>query len=294
MKRERLLRLGGVIILFASAAASASLMHAGRAEWLLRALRATYRMPAEPLQAFGAFHLIWLGGCVCAALAAGVLGWRSCSEAQIDRVVFGAGVFFFLLEWYKQLLHFYVLGNGTYDFTVFPFQFCSLPIYVCLLAPLLGHRAKHTLYCFLALFGTVGGYLVMAYPNLPASVTMSVHTMLWHSGMIALGVYLLAAERCGSSFRRDYLPAAGIFLASFAAAVGWNLILEPVSGGTVNLFYMSPYRKTYFLVVREVQRLWGWGASAAAYCLLFLLVGALPLWLLGVILCRVSKKRRKN
>lgn len=294
MKRERLLRLCGVILLCIAAVASVVLLRAGQAEWLLRALRATYCVPTAPLQAFGPFHFAWLGGCICAAVLAGVLGWRTCSETVTDRVVFGAGVVFFLLEWYKQLFSFYVLGSGTYDFTVFPFQFCSLPIYVCLPAPLLGRRAKHTLYAFLALFGTVGGYLVMAYPNLPASTTMCVHTMLWHSGMIALGVYLLVAERCGRSFRRDYLPAAGVFLASFAAATGWNLLLEPLSGSTVNLFYMSPYRKTYFLVVREVQRLWGWGASAAAYILLFLLVGALPLWFLGVILCRVRKKGRKN
>ena len=119
MKRERLLRLCGVILLCIAAVASAALLRAGRAEWLLRALRATYRVPEAPLQAFGSFHLAWLGGCICAAVLAGVLGWRTCSETVTDRVVFGAGVVFFLLEWYKQLFSYYVLGSGTYDFTVF-------------------------------------------------------------------------------------------------------------------------------------------------------------------------------
>lgn len=297
MGRERKLRLFTVLGLFALAVLSAVLLRAGAGAWVVRMLRATCAMPQTPLAAFGTFHFAALGICVCLAVLTGILAWHHRRTGLTDRLVFAAGVLFFLLEWYKQLFCFYVLGSGTYDFSVFPFQFCSLPTYFCLLAPMLGERAKHTLYCFLALFGTVGGYLVMVYPNLPGTLTLCIHTMLWHTLMILLGVWLLIAEGCGGSFAGDYLPAAGVFLAAFAAATVLNLALHRVAAGqgtVLNLYYMSPYYRINYVLIGDVRRALGWGAAMAAYVLLFLSVGALPLWILGAVFCRIRKKDGKN
>lgn len=297
MNRERRVRLYTVSVLCVAATVSVFLLRAGRAERLLRAMQAVYVYPNEPLCAFGPFHIAALALCIAAAMTAGVLAWRYGSEAVTDRVVFVCGIVFFLLEWYKQLSATYVQGNGIYDLSVLPFQFCSLPLEVCLTAPMLGPRAKHTLYCFLALFGTVGGYLVMGFPNLPDTLTMSVHTMIWHSMMIALGVWLLVAEPCGKSFKRDYLPSAAVFLSCFGLAMLLNILLHDVAerqGTALNLYYMSPYYETHFLIVRDARELWGWGASVAVYLLLFLFVGALPLFCLGAFFGWVREKNGKN
>lgn len=297
MKRERVARLCGVLLLSALAAGTLLPLYRGDAAWLRGLLPATYRMPSEPLRAFGTFHFVCLGACILAAVGAGIFAWRHSGKKRTDRIVFGCGILFFLLEWYKQMLSLALRGGGSYDFSILPFQFCSLPVYICLSAPILGERAKHTLYCFLALFGTVGGYLVMGYPNLPDSLTLCIHTMLWHSLMIALGVYLLIAQRCGRSFVRDYLPAAGVFLCCFLAATALNILLRPAAeagGSVLNLYYMSPYEKANFLVVGDVQRLWGWGASVAVYVLLFLAAGALPIWCVGAVFFRRRKKAGKS
>lgn len=297
MKRERLRLLCILLFLCTLAAGTLLLLFCGRAAWLRELLLATYRLPREPLRAFGPFHIACLCLCIPAAVAAGIFARRHSDGILTDRIVFVCGVLFFLLEWYKQMLQIAVRGGGGYDFSVLPFQFCSLPIYICLLAPLLGDRARHILYCFLAQFGTVGGYLVMAYPNLPDSLTMCIHTMLWHSLMIALGVYLLVASGCGTSFVRDYLPAAGGFLACFALASCLNVVLRPAaekSGSLLNLYYMSPYEKANFYLVRDAQALGGWWAAAAVYVLLFLLAGALPIWCVGAFLVRLRKKGRKT
>ncbi|HBF15630.1 MAG TPA: hypothetical protein DDW30_08145, partial [Clostridiales bacterium] len=277
------IRLMTALLLAVLAAASFAVLRRFPESGLVNALRRVSAPSAQPIEAFGRFHFVCLGICIVAAVAVGFLAWRYADERRTDRLVFAFGVAFLLLEWYKQVDYNCVNGGGAYDFTVFPFQFCSLPLYICPVAPLLGRRAKHTLYCFLALFGTVGGYLVMAYPNLPASPILCVHTMLWHTLMILLGVWLLFGTLCGRSFVRDYLPAAGVFLGVFAAATGLNLLLSGPSGGRINLFYMSPYHRTNFLLVRDAQRLWGWGASVAVYLLLFLLAGAFPLWCLAAL-----------
>lgn len=286
-------RLFLVLLLAGLLAATVAILRRFPESGIVNSLRRAAEPSAQPFEAFGSFHFVCLGICIFAAATVGFLACRYADERLTDRLVFVIGVAFLLLEGFKQILYNGLNGESAYDFTVFPFQFCSLPLYICPIAPMLGRRAKHTLSCFLALFGTVGGYLVMAYPNLPASPILCAHTMLWHTLMILLGVWLLFGTSCGQSFVCDYLPAAGVFLAVFAVATGLNLLLYAPSGGRIDLFYMSPYHSTNFLLVRDAQRLWGWGASAAVYLLLFLLAGALPLWCLAALIGYVRRKRRK-
>ncbi len=277
------------------------LLHDGGESLLRRSLQATHLPLTFKPKPFGAFHIISFAACLGLALLGILAAWRipaDCRERTVDGMVFAAGLCFALLELYKQLYYFFILGNGSYDYTVFPFQFCSLPLYICLFSPLLPQgRAKQAFYAFLSLFGIVGGYLVIGYPRFYADVALSVHTMVWHTVMIALGCFLLTATACGKCFGRDYLPAAGIFLCSFGIATALNIWLYPMAEqavGTLNLFYMSPYHSTYFMVISDVQQAYGWGASVVTYLLLFLIVGAFPLWLLGRLLWKIRKKAPKN
>ena len=71
------------------------------------------------------------------------------------------------------------------------------------------------------------------------------------------------------------------------------MALEPLtanSPGVLNLFYMSPYHPTYFWIISDVQRLLGWPASVLCYVLMFLILGALPLWLAARGLARWRQK----
>lgn len=300
--RRRLVRAGVLLGLALLSAAAALSLRAGRAGWLRGLLAQTDRLLSPRPRAFGGFHLASLGLCLLLAAGAAVLAWRTPPArraAAADRVVFACGVTFALLELYKQLYCFFIVGNGLYDYSVFPFQFCSLPIYFCLLVPLLPPgRLKSAGLSFLALFGTVGGYLVMGYPNLPERLSLCLHTMLWHSLMIALGAYLLVALRWGAGdwrqgLRREYLPAALLFVCTLGLATLLNVALEPLtanSPGVLNLFYMSPYHPTYFWIISDVQRLLGWPASVLCYVLMFLILGALPLWLAARGLARWRQK----
>lgn len=299
MQRVSKIRLACLLTLSVAAVLSFLLLLYGdrQADLLYRLLYNSYIPLQAPIYAFGGFHLICLGICILLTVLGGIAAWYWGTQPMIDRIVFAFGVAFFLLEWYKQVFELFVIGSGNYDFAFFPFQFCSLPLYACLLAPLLPNRWKHTLYCFLSLFGTVGGYLVMAYPAFPETLSMCVHTMLWHSLMIVLGGYLLIAERCGRSFVKDYLPAGGVFLVTVFVATVLNVLLHACalqSGSVLNLFYMSPYYDTYFLIVRDVQAHVGWGAALCTYCFLFFVAGALPIFFVGKLFCYVRLKLRKK
>jgi hypothetical protein len=228
-------------------------------------------------RAFGAFHLGWLTVCIALGVLGALLGTRAAGR-HTDSVLFCFGLVFFLLEVYKQLYSFYVIQDRVYDFGFFPFQFCSLPIYLCLALPFLpSGRLKRAHLSFLVLFETMGGCLVMGYPAFYDRLSLCIHTMLWHTLMIALGCFLITSLGFGKSWRCEVLPAVPILLSSITLATLFNIALHPVAQGSpnpLNLYYISPYGVTHFIVVGDVRRWLGWFPALITYALLFIFVGA--------------------
>lgn len=269
-------RLWILLALLAITAALLVCLRAGCADWLLSLLRLTDLVWEKP-PAFGAFHLAWFLVCVVLAVLCAVIGSRSGAK-HTDSVLFGFGVAFLILEVYKQLYSFYVIQDRVYDFGFFPFQFCSLPLYLCLLLPFLpSGRTRHALLSFLVLFETMGGCLVMTYPAFYDRLALCIHTMLWHTLMICLGCFLLFSCGFGKSWRREVLPAIPVFLVSLTLATVLNVALHPIaqnSPNPLNLYYISPYGNTHFIVVGDVRRLLGWAPALLTYAILFIFVGA--------------------
>jgi hypothetical protein len=112
-------------------------------------------------------------------------------------------------EIWKQYYMTEILNHGVYNWWYFPFQLCSVPMYLLLLLPLCRHMRRksqkklfsrtkaETLFArlydiilmSLACYGLLGGIAVFAdtsglhYPVLP----LTVHSYLWHILMIAEG-----------------------------------------------------------------------------------------------------------
>ena len=267
---------------------------------LLTLLRSTVLELQQTPRAFGVFHLLCLAACVILTIALGAWAWRI-PEGRVERVtdltVFAAGMLFLIMELYKQLFATFVIRNGIYDYSIFPFQFCSLPLYVCPIVPFIRNReVKRAFYCFLALFATVGGYIVVGYPRFSPHFTLCIHTMLWHTVMVILGGFLLILQRVGKDFHRDFLPAAAVFGWSMMIATALNLLLQEraaATGSVLNLFYLSPYGETAFLVIRRIRAAFGWFPAVLSYAILFCVAGALPLWLLGRFFTKIRKKQKK-
>jgi len=292
-------RLAVLLCLLFVAAALVFALRQGRADWFLALLRLTDRVCEIP-PAFGSFHLCWLVACVILAVLSATLGLRS-SAKHTDSVLFAFGVGFFILEVYKQLYSFYVIQDRVYDFGFFPFQFCSLPLYLCLLLPFLrAGRCKEALLRFLVLFETMGGCLVMTYPAFYDRLSLCIHTMLWHTLMISLGCFLLFSRGYGKSWRREVLPAVPVFLISLILATLLNVLLHPMaqsSPNPLNLYYVSPYGITHFIVVGDVRRLFGWFPAILTYALLFIFVGATLVFLVGYLtrlLLSMHSARKKS
>ncbi len=131
---------------------------------------------------FSWFHLMWLGIMLVATVAVCLI-WGRKHDAKTDRIVIGVfSVILVCCEVFKQL--FWYAFYGYYRWEIFPFQFCSVPIYVSVFASLVpSQKVREICYRFLAFFGIIGGLAVMAVPSAVLYtyfVAMSYHAMIWH------------------------------------------------------------------------------------------------------------------
>ena len=84
--------------------------------------------------------------------------FRALSDKTYDRILFFCGLFLLLTELYKQCFLYFIIDHGHYDWWFFPFQLCSLPMYLCLLLPAFKPGPKKTaVYTFLQDFNLLGG-----------------------------------------------------------------------------------------------------------------------------------------
>ena len=211
---------------------------------------------------FSWFHFLWLGIMVVFCVAMCLLFARK-HDPKIDRRVIGCfAVLLVLGEVFKQL--FWYEFYGYYRFEIFPFQFCSVPIYVSVLAALLPiGKAQEVCYRFLAFFGIIGGLSVMVVPSAVLYtyfVPISLHSMIWHTILVAMGVYLIASRGYARKIQELVAPFF-MFLGFVGLAIVGNILVYKLHLGTeacqpgdnLSMFYLSPYYPTQFPLLGAVQ-----------------------------------------
>ena len=146
---------------------------------------------------YGWFHILSL---ILTVLAAVVLckAHRKGDTKQVNRVVLWTALICIFLEVYKQFNYSFSVGESgiVFDFQwyAFPWQFCSTPMYIGLLAGLTKKGKIHDACCaYLATFSVFAGLCVMAYPGdvFISTVGINIQTMICHGSMVVLGIYLL-------------------------------------------------------------------------------------------------------
>ena len=227
-------------------------------------IRAT-AVEMEKPRAYGAFHLIFafVGVALC-VLAAYAL--RNVSEKKNRAILIGVGVFLMLTEVYKQLFYYYVVGNHSYEWWIFPFQLCSVPMYLCVIAPLIKKgRLQSGMYHFMSTYNLLGGLMALIEPSglLHEYLTLTLHAFIWHVLLIFIGFYLIATGRYAKTLA-DFRNATYTFLSLCVVAFCINLIFWQASEGTINMFYVGP-RYSPLIVFKQISKNIGWYASTALY-----------------------------
>ena len=239
------------------------------------------QMEKPPL--YGWFHILSLALCVLAGIWL-YRKWPVGQEVQIRRLLLAISLTVIGLEIYKQINYSFHYDSTAitfdYQWYAFPFQFCSTPMYISLLAAVIPNQKIHRSLCaYLVTYSFFAGLCVMAYPGdvFTTTVGINIQTMVCHGSMMVLGVYLLM---CGyvPADRRTILRALPVFLTLVACAVVMNEIAYCtglLERETFNMFFVSPYCAPSLPVYSLVQNVVPFPGSLAIYVLIFTLAGYL-------------------
>ena len=232
--------------------------------WLESFIRSTaWGMEKPP--AYGAFHLTFTFVGIALCILAAYLLRRSGDKAN-KIVLVSVGAFLMITEVYKQLFYYYYIGNGSYQWWIFPFQLCSVPMYLCVIAPFLKKgRIQIGMYNFMTTFNLLGGLMAFIEPSgiVHEYWTLTIHAFLWHMLLIFVGFYLIASGRFAKT-KKDYLYAVMTFLCLCVVAFIINLIFWKVSAGDINMFYVGP-RNSPLLIFETISEKLGWYVSTVLY-----------------------------
>ncbi|MBE7082836.1 MAG: hypothetical protein E7378_04115 [Clostridiales bacterium] len=247
----------------------------------------------ERPKSYGAFHLVfWLVGTFVFALLAFAL--RKKSEKTIKWVLFGVGLFLLIMEIYKQLFYFYIQGNGSYVWWIFPFQLCSVPMYLCIIQAFIKNtKVKSAIYNFMMVFSFFSGMVSFVEPSglTHGYLMLTLHAFVWHLLLVFIGFLLYFSKQCGNSLK-EYFRGSIVFGIVVIIAEIINVISKGKGG--LNMFYISPYVNNPIAVFKDWYPKMGWLACSLLY-LFCIMLGAFIVFSIFVLIRKLkNKSKTKN
>lgn len=247
-------------------------------------------------QVFGWFHLTSLAIMIIGAILI-VLFLKKTNEKQ-NKIILSVYVITCLLfEIYKQIIFSFdvVSGKWSVQWYIFPFQLCSTPMYIALIA-LFTKKGKfqNALYAYLATFGMLAGLLVMIYPVgvYVTIIGINIQTMYHHATQFLIGFYLLVCGRVKIDYKTP-LNAFVVFLTLVAIAVWLNIIVTNfVTKDLFNMFFISPYFPTSLPMLDVIYKKVSYIIFLLLYIFAFLL-GVYILYLPLLIIKSLSYKQNR-
>ena len=256
---------------------------------LLKFLDAKMTTPTS----YGWFHLMWLA----IAIGSGVLLcylYKKGIIKNVKGVMLALYITLIILEIYKISNFSFSYEDGvSFNFAwyIFPWQFCSTPMYIGLVAALTKGKVHDFCCSFLATFAVFAGLAVMIYPEdvfIP-TIGINVQTMICHGSMITMGIFLYYTNHVKAEFKTLF-KGISVFSICVAIAIALNEIAH-VIGITedhyFNMFYISRHEDPHLPVYSSVQAVVPYPFSLIIYIMGFsvaaclMLLGAMGIKKLG-------------
>ena len=189
---------------------------------------------------FGPLHLALLFICLAVSFSAAAC-FRNRDSVKVLRL---SGYLLLVSEIFRQLfLHFFMnISSWWY----FPFQLCSMPMYLCLLYPRMGNRTQSAVRIFLSSYTLIAALCALVYPQdmLTSFLPYTLNSFFWHGLMLFVSFFLIMKEETGEKTFREPVILF-LFLAFLAEII--NTAGYYASKGTdiPDMFYISPFTHTY-------------------------------------------------
>lgn len=248
-------------------------------------------------KAWGALHIFSLVLTILLIIFFLHIAKKHYDTPNVDKTVFCFGLFLLIIEIYKQVFGYHLYGK--YPLFFLPIQFCSLPIYISLIVPFIKNKTiKTSFYYFLATYSLIAGFVVLMIPESVLTtniITLCIHTLLWHGGMVVLGVYLTRATDLGCSYK-SLFRSIYIFTGFLLLALLTNTLIHFYASEIeieVNMFYISPFVDKIHPIIGNANERFGWVVVNLGYFGL-LTLGAFLVFIITRLLKRFLRVKNKN
>lgn len=218
-----------------------------------------------PPPAYGTFHIILIvvGMTLCISLA-----WlcRKFDDKKNKILLLAFAGVLIVSEVFKQLFLFYVVEDHAICWGEFPFQMCSMPMYLCPVAVFSkNERVKRTVYGFMMCFNLLGGFAGVFEPSgvFLNQIPLTVHAIAWHYSLVFLGFYIIFSHRAGSTLK-DFFDVVKLFVMLAFIAFVINTLIGITVGAEVNMFFVGP-NPAPIIVFNTIALKYGWAASTVIY-----------------------------
>ena len=209
---------------------------------------------ADTPKFFGAFHIISIlvivGACVFLYTKRKLL-----TDKVLAYMTLIIGIIMVLFEIYKQLVITYNPADDTwvYEWYAFPFQFCSTPIYITLLAFLFYKLKKQVIYealmGFLATYSMVAGLMVIFVGTKSVFcpyIGINLQTIIHHGLMFILALAILFSGQLPFT-KRTFIGSFAVFAPLLVLAMILNAF-----NPALDLFYISPHSTFAFKIISGI------------------------------------------
>ena len=244
----------------------------------------------EP-QLYGWFHIL------CILVVIGLTVFLVYKKYDIKRTLLILSIIMLVFEVYKQLSFSFSNGKWEYQWYAFPYQFCSVPMYVAFVASLVKNkRIEECLFGFLASFGLVAGIGVMVYPITVfiEETLINVQTMVHHGFMVVIGFTLILNGHVKLNYK-TILNGLWVFIIAVAVAISVDIITYHIGfEGGLELFYISPYHTSTLPVFDLIHTKVAYPIFLFLYILAFTLGGLIPIYIVKLIKKLIKKSVDEN
>lgn len=180
--------------------------------------------------------------------------FKNSSQQKIDRSLFITAIIMIILEIYKQVIFSYQ-NDWKYQWYAFPFQFCSVPMYLMLISSLSKNKnVKKAINLFLQTFSLFAGLAVMAYPEtiFVTTIGINIQTVIHHGSMVVIGFSLLLNNV--KLNLKDFYKAVIVFIIILFLAISLNYLYNLfINDGTFNMFFLNPMHENHLPVLQSIQ-----------------------------------------
>ncbi len=222
-------------------------------------------VPMTVPKAYGTFHILLMIFGLTAAIGLAWLCRKFDGKKNKILLLSFSGVLI-ASEIFKQFFCMYVINGGSFYWSEFPFQMCSMPMYLCPIAVFCkNERVRRALYGFMMSYNLIGGLGGVFEPSgtFHGWVFLTVHSIIWHYSLVFLGFYIIFSRRMGRT-SKDYFDTVKVFCILAFIAFVINTLVGITSGDLIQMFFVGPNPPT-IVVFNTIAAKFGWVASTAVY-----------------------------